>query len=214
MRVLSIIRRHPLAAATIAIDLVLIIILIYSISININKTATIDILVAPSTAKVHIKGHTYTNGSYHVQPGDFTAKITAEGFETKTVNISASENAITKVYVYLENSKNGMTFYAENESESDILATIIGDNKEDSSYRYAIIGHLPLTYKNKTTLTNDGESLTVLQKIDNCNNHPCLQVYNSGMSSEKVAQITAELIRTAGFNPDDYDIVYHNGANK
>ena len=213
MGVFSFVRQHWLVAIFVAIDVALAVILFYSVLINVNKTATIDILVAPSNATVHIKGHTYTSGAYRVQPGEFTAKVTADGFEAKTVTVSASENAVTKIYVYLVNTEKGMDYYAENESESSVLATIIGDNKADSSYRFAIIGHLPLIYKNKTNLINDGESLTVVQKINDCQKHPCLQVYNSGMSSEKVSQKTAELIRTAGFNPDDFEITYHNGAS-
>ena len=70
-------------------------------NINSNNKTELTVLVAPETAKVEINGKEYKNGTYDFAPGTYSVSLSADGFESKTVELTANSGEIALLYDYL-----------------------------------------------------------------------------------------------------------------
>lgn len=109
---------------------------IVSLIINHDKTATIEVLVAPSDAILTIDGRTFpTDTKIKIKPGTYAVKIEKSGFISYNGSIKAGDGETSYIYEYLtEKDKNG-TYYKDNEKEnartqqiSDKIADIFHEN--------------------------------------------------------------------------------------
>ena len=102
-----------------------------SIIINRDKTATIEILVAPTDAEVRIDGRIFpTKATVKIEPGTYAVQIKKDNFIEFNGSIIAKANETAYIYEFLnETDKNG-TFYKDNEKEAG-RAQEISDKKSD-----------------------------------------------------------------------------------
>ena len=106
-----------------AILIILVAIGIFFAVDNAQKTATLKILVAPSSAEISINGTKYSNGTHNIKPGTYTATISKQGFETQTLEFEAKKDEESHVYLYLEQTDGG-DWYSENEGDALIVGSI------------------------------------------------------------------------------------------
>ena len=109
-------------------------VIIYSIInliVNHDKTATIEILVAPSDATVLIDGKSYpTDTKIKIKPGTYAVKIEKNGFISFNGTIKANMNETSFLYEYLNEVDENGTYYKDNEKES-LRTQHISDKKAD-----------------------------------------------------------------------------------
>ena len=172
------------------------------------RNATVEILVAPTFAKVEIDGKTYpSKKTIKTTPKDeeFTAIVSADGFETKEITFKVEKNQTSYIYVSLNNKESGEQWYLDQSGEEydrfvmveEALLEIASD---DFAKQYPIVTILP--YIN----SEDGYRIDY-GDYDGCEGGFCIQITdNTGENHEKALQY----IRDNGFVPDDYQIVYKN----
>lgn len=127
-------QRKALRATIIALLIALIGILIYSLAfiiINRDKTATIEILVAPSDAEVRIDGDIYpTKATIRIEPGTYAVQIKKDGFINYNGAITANADETAYLYEFLNEEGENNTYYTDNEQEAG-RAQEIADKKSD-----------------------------------------------------------------------------------
>ncbi len=104
--------------------------------VNADKTATIEVLVAPSDAKLIIDGRIFpTDTTIKIKPGVYSVKIEKDGFISYNGSIKANDGETAYVYEYLNESSEDGTYYKDNEKEaaraqkiSDKIADIFQQN--------------------------------------------------------------------------------------
>lgn len=179
---------------------------------SLRFTAELNITVAPTFAKVEIAGRKFSAlGTAKVEPGKTVAKITAKGFQPQEIALNISEDGENNLYAYLlpENGA-GLAWYAENDKEGERL-TIVSDAQariEAAAYlaRYPITAILPLQVVEET----DDKYVWRTYRIDSgkftgCQGDFCVKITDeTGGNRENALQ----KIRDAGYNPDDYEIIY------
>ena len=87
--------------------------------INIPKTATIEVIVAPSDAKILIGEKRYKNGTHKIEPGDYSIAVTRDDFSPYASEFSIKEGETKKLLVCL-NEIDGNTWYDEHKEDDDI----------------------------------------------------------------------------------------------
>jgi hypothetical protein len=114
--------KTKLKIAVISIIVLMLGVIAYSLTmlyINRDKTATIDILVAPTSAEVVIDGESYpTKKTIKVKPGTYTVKIKKDGFIEYNGQITANADETAYLYEYLNEIDENGTFYKNNQIEA------------------------------------------------------------------------------------------------
>ena len=213
----NLIRRHKVASVVVAIDIVAILVVILVIVLHQSKTATIDILIAPSAAEISLNGKRYDNFSSHnVMPGDYHAVVKMEGMETKDFDFSVQDGEFRRVWDYLLDGEGGFSYYLTHTDEVATLKQVADDEKAKTFLaKYdklnSINTVLPLTYSNTYDL--DATEIVSISinwgEEENCSaQNFCLMVSDyTGKNHEKALS----MIREAGYDPDDYVVQYEEG---
>lgn len=213
----NLIRRHKVASVVVAIDIVAILVVILVIVLHQSKTATIDILIAPSAAEISLNGKRYDNFSSHnVMPGDYHAVVKMEGMETKELDFSVQDGEFRRVWDYLLDGEGGFSYYLTHTDEVATLKQVADDEKAKTFLaKYdklnSINTVLPLTYSNTYDL--DATEIVSISinwgEEENCSaQNFCLMVSDyTGKNHEKALS----MIREAGYDPDDYVVQYEEG---
>ena len=109
-------------------------ILIYPLTviiINRDKTATIEILVAPTDAEVRIDGKVFpTKATVKIEPGTYAVQIKKDNFIEFNGSITANADETAYLYEFLNEEDENGTFYKDNEKEAG-RAQEISDKKSD-----------------------------------------------------------------------------------
>ncbi len=118
-------------AGIVALAAVLITIVIIGL-IKLNATPRsvntgVSIMLVPLNATAEINGEKITNGTYTVEPGQYTARLSADGFVEQDVAFEVKENELTTVAVYL--LPNGGHYSDE---DIDLLRFMSNDNETNS----------------------------------------------------------------------------------
>ncbi|MBR2997431.1 hypothetical protein IKF33_03320 [Candidatus Saccharibacteria bacterium] len=220
------IRIHKIISAIVAANLLAIIIIAIMFIIHISKTATIDIKVVPTTATIKLNGQTYENNvSQNLIPGKYVAEISMEGMQTKTVEMDLATDDFYKLQVYLLDSNSTFNYYETHPSEVDALEQLESNDEALKKFVdrynkiYSIVDQLPLQLYNRTddpattwgvyvdqygTSTSNELENTEDNLASKCPTIVCLEAYVSNASND----IVYDLIREAGYNPDDYQITF------
>lgn len=184
---------------------------IVSFIIDCQKTASVEILVAPSSAKIKIDHTFYSNQkTSSLFPGDYVATISADGFITKTVDLSFQKGETTKLYVILDAENGDENWYKNNIEEQHIVSTINDYyealEQKEFLQKYPIIAILPLQIVEVDPTTYDWTEFRIdYGKFENCKTDFCLKITDStGGNYDRALQE----IRNHDFNPDDYEILY------
>lgn len=106
-----------IAGAVIFVIAMIVILIVWII--NIPKTATIEVIVAPSDAKILIGEKRYKNGTHKIEPGDYSVAVTRDNFSPYASEFSIKEGETKKILVCL-NEIDGNTWYDEHKEDDDI----------------------------------------------------------------------------------------------
>ena len=185
------------------------------ISLQLARNARLVIMVAPTNATIKINGIGYVNGTYNVYPGKVKVEITKDGFDKKEYDLDVKAHKTTTIYTALAQGDD-YSWYDLHEEDYEILK-LIGDQPsrkyiEQTENARLIVTVLPL--KKVTMLpsgktTPDGKPFyeTVITNGTSdkkCKNTFCLRLKdNTGNNN-----VAKELVNSAGFNFEDYAIVY------
>ncbi|MDO4508009.1 MAG: hypothetical protein Q4B65_01315 [Candidatus Saccharibacteria bacterium] len=179
--------------------------------INLMNSATLEILIAPSMAKVSISGREFSaEGTHRLEPREVTATISAEGFKSKTVNFRLVKGETIKLYDYLMPEDGSMEWYLEHPEEM-MIVTEIGDAKAGNTAHnyqtnYPISRALPIVVVEVDPVSYDW----VEYRIDGggfegCDTEFCVKITDTTGGNYEVA---LQKIRNAGFRPEDYQVIY------
>lgn len=111
--------RIKLIIAGVVIFVIAVIAILIAWIINIPKTATIEVIVAPSDAKILIGEKRYKNGTHKIEPGDYSIAVTRDDFSPYASEFSIEEGETKKLLVCL-NEIDGNTWYDEHKEDDDI----------------------------------------------------------------------------------------------
>ena len=211
---LSFVRNHKVISIVIAVNLVAVMVLVIAFIIHNSKTATIDILVAPENATIEINGKSYENyQSYDLTPGDYTAVISMEYMQTREVNFTLGEGDFYRLHTYLLSQDGSFEYYEYNHNDEQLLEKIATkDDKEAQAFierykqLYSITEVLPFEYSVRAE-DNNGEviSISVHQYDGACFDIVCLEISDYTGKNHDMA---IQMIKDAGYNPDDYTVTY------
>lgn len=202
----SFIKSHPLLVIVFSV-LIFITGVLFITALSLKDTSEIELRIAPSSATVTIDGKPYENGTFRISTGVHTIKIEKSGFTTKEYTFDTTKT--DKIYDYLLENDGGYTWYL-NHKEDALLLTSIGDyltTLESTKYtsEYPVSTVLPIIYAhydedyNYTEYRIDGGSFT------GCDTDFCIKVTDTTGGNLDAAK---QKIRDAGYNPDDYQILY------
>ena len=212
----SFIKQHKIVSLVVFLNVVALLIIVLVIVIQNMKTASVDIMVTPINATVELNGKKYENfETSNIAPGRYTVKISMEGMQTKEYGIELMDGGFERIWTYLLDDNGGFDYYMNHPDDATILSDIADSNVRNFLADYnkltSIKDVLPLQLSN-TFDENATEIISVSVRWgaeDECNEKAyCLIIHDlTGKNTEKALQ----LIRDAGFNPNDYELVYEEG---
>lgn len=199
-------KKYPFIFIGLSLLIFFTIILVIS-AINLRPSVEIELLVAPSSANTTIDGKSYQNGKFNLEPGEHQVHIEKDGFISQDFSFNTSST--TKVYTYLRQTDGSFSWY-QNHPDDGLLLTQIGDyltDQEASSYskKHPVMEVLPIIYANYDKDYNYTEFRLDGGKFDGCNSDFCIKITDSTGGNLDLAK---SKIKDAGFNPDDFQILY------
>ena len=93
--------RIKLIIAAAVIFVIAVIAILIAFIINIPKTATIEVIVAPSDAKILIGEKRYKNGTHKIEPGDYSIAVTRDDFSPYASEFTIGDGETKKILVCL-----------------------------------------------------------------------------------------------------------------
>ena len=205
---LELFRRHKIISAAIALNVIAILVVVLLIVVHRTKTVSIDIYVAPSDAIIELNGKKYDNfSSYNLMPGEYHVSISMDGMKTKEYDLALENDGFARIWEYLVDDNDSLDYYLKNPDEISILTKFSDDEEVKKVIEYydkvvSIRDALPLEYYDRSDPDNS-VGVFVEEDTDECANKIlCLVIYGG----EKNRDIALNLIREAGYNPDDYGI--------
>lgn len=200
------IKKYPLLFAIFSI-LITITVALVIVVVSLKNTAEIEIRIAPLSATVLIDNKPYENGNFHISSGEHQVKISKDGFTTK--EYSFNTDTTNKLYDYLLESNGSYDWYLTHEEDA-LLLTSIGDYEsklisETYNSKHPIINKLPIIYANYDADYNYTEYRIDGGSFTNCETDFCLKITDTTGGNYENAK---QMIKDAGFNPDDFQILY------
>lgn len=185
------------------------------VSINMLYSATLDIVVVPTEAKILINGEEYKNGVYqNVRTGKAKVNISLDGFETQEFEIELKRDERTRVYTYLEGDAG---WYEGMDEDSSYLLDIINEYKGEQQTvelkdKYPIMSDIPIVYERYLNNYTEYVSYRIDGgEYEGCEQEFCLKITDiSGGNYERALKS----IREKGYNPSDYEIIYEDVSQK
>ena len=205
-KIIAIIKKYPLIFIGLSLLIFFTVILVIT-AFSLRASVDIELLVAPASATTTIDGKEYQNGNFRLEPGEHHIHIEKDGFITQ--DFSFNTISTTKIYTYLHQADGSFSWYQSHPDDS-ILLTRIGDylsDQEATAYagQNPIVQVLPIVYANYDQNYNYTEFRIDGGSFDDCNSNFCLKITDSTGGNLNLAKTK---IREAGFNPDDYQIIY------
>lgn len=205
-------KRNFIILITFAIALFLVLPITFFI-LDLQKTATVNILLAPSFAKVNIDGKEYQSGTERINSYAGKVTVSANGFQSKELEVNLEGGKTTDLYVYLVPNDGNMNWYDERPSERQILSAI-GDSfaiiqSENYHTAHPIIDILPISVAEVNEVTQEilHDYRIDYGEFEGCETDFCLKITDhTGRDYENALQY----IRDHNYNPDDYQIIYQN----
>lgn len=181
------------------------------------KSASLLIYVAPSNAIVKIDGQEYTNGAYRFYPGNITAEISREGFETKTETIELHNGQVTKLFAYLTEKDNDFSWYVSHDEDLSVLRQVSNDDASQSflkdydqklakAEQIKTAPDLPYTAQD---INGNIISITYTESNSYC---PRFSVKPCIIITKKIGNASYDLglnlLKDRGYDPDYFNIIY------
>lgn len=190
---------------------VLVVFIIFLAITNSRKSSTLHTIIAPSFATLTINNKTYhPNQDHRLEPGNYQVKITADGFQEKSLQIELSPNQTTNLYQYLTPNDHDISWYYQNSKEAELFSQVTDAmaNQQADQYReqYPIVSLLPISVVevDKETYTMKEYRIDV-GKFTDCKTDFCLKITDMTGGNQTAAY---DKLRENGYNPDDYEIIY------
>lgn len=204
---------------SIIIGILLIFISVFAIIIPfINSQATstyLDIAVAPSIATIELDGTKINAGVNEIAPGEHHLKFSAPNFESKEINIIVEKHKDQSVVEYLKNTTEGMQYFFKSREDIAVLRSYQQKNTNDrevTDFLNKYDSLIKITEK-LPIVTNFREGANIVSgEITDGTNSPkcdyafCLQVDQPKSYEWRIR----ESMQLAGYNYDDYEIIYEN----
>lgn len=204
---------------SIIIGILLIFISVFAIIIPfINSQATstyLDIAVAPSIATIELDGTKINAGVNEITPGEHHLKFSAPDFESKEINIIVEKHKDQSVVEYLKNTTEGMQYFFKSREDIAVLRSYQQNNTNDQEVTDFLNKYdslIKITEK-LPIVTNFREGANIVSgEITDGTNNPkcdyalCLQVDQPKSYEWRIR----ESMQLAGYNYDDYEIIYEN----
>jgi hypothetical protein len=187
--------------------------IIYRFIDNAQKTANIDVLVAPESAQVLIGGNHFSNKTHKIKPGEYDVSVTKNGFESYNTKLTIKAGETTQLKVFLLPSDGSYDWYNKHPEDALLLDPIkdynYTKNLDELKKHNPIINILPIQ---------------VSEYSDNYSKYTEFKINYKQSDSEKIIvtidDVTGnnkdkalDMIRTKGFNPNDYTIEYNYTPN-
>ena len=142
--------RHKKMMAT---TLVAVLLLIVGISVfyiirNNIYSAKVNMIVAPTIAKVRIGDEVFdAMGEYNIKPGEYMVEVSADGFYPKTGSLVAIGGETVNVSVFLEPTDENSNWYSTHQEDGLIMGEIKNNMTVEAlrqlGEKYPIINILP-----------------------------------------------------------------------
>lgn len=204
----------------IAIGVALVLVLIIGAAIyhaiwNGIYSATMNIMVAPSIAKVKVDGREYgTMEEFRVKPGEYTAEIYAEGFITKNVTVTAEAGETTNIFEYLEPAEGNENWYAEHGEDGamigDIMYLQFGEANEKLAEKNPIMKVLPVKVEYFTA--NYSKYIKYDLNYEVGKDEKLTILINDFSGGNK--DLAMEKLKSFGYDLSKYEIKYNNRVNE
>lgn len=203
---------------TIIASLILIVFVIAIVVITIansRKTATLETKIVPLSATITIQEKKYRpNQNYKFEPGEMTATISAEGYQSKEVPLNLKDGETTTLAVALYAADGTYSTYCQSityDKECQLFEEIMQIQSTQAAAEYAaqypVSTMLPLNVVEVDPTTYDWTEYRIdCGYFEECKNPDfCIKITDTtGGNREKALQ----KIRDGGFNPNDYEIIY------
>ena len=183
---------------------------VYSIIWNNIYSAKINMIVAPSIARVKVGDDYYSaQGEYNIKPGEYAVEVSADGFITKTGNLVAVSGETVNIAIYLEPTDENSDWY--NTHSADAL--IMGEIKNNETVRalqelgeeYPILNILPYEAEYFTEDYSAKIKYTVSYKT-NAEDNSFVITITDYMGGAK--EIAYKWLEENGVNAEEYNIEY------
>lgn len=179
---------------------------------KINKETFLAINIAPGDAILTINGEDYHSGIYEFAEGSYNATLHKDGFTEKQINFEVKAHETTTLYNYILSEAEGFTYFERSKTDLAVLKNIDETEVQDFLTSYAkktdIAKNLPilLNYYDKNQSTIVTGKITDGSNDARCDYAFCLKVNKN----KNYAWRVQEVIKLAGFNYEDYRIIYED----
>ena len=131
--------------------------------IDSQKSATLNLFIVPTDAKITVDGKEFKNGNYRLNPGSVTVSIEKDGFESKSLSVNLEPNKTTLVYLPLFCADSSLTCYLDDKENLEILPYVASysdraSEVQEFTKKSSITKILPISYE---AYEDDFESLDV-----------------------------------------------------
>ena len=200
------IKNHPILVFIFGI-LIIATTILFIVALALKDTIEIELRIAPASANITIDDNTYRNGKFRIATGTHIIKIEKTGFTTKEFTFDTSTT--DKIYDYILESDGSYSWYLSHEEDA-LLLTSIGDYEaklKSANYNsnHPVSTILPIIYANYDKDYNYTEYRIDGGSFEGCDTDFCIKVTDTTGNNLEPAK---QKIRDAGFNPDDYQILY------
>ena len=193
-----------IAVAAVALALIAFAITLIIRNINSNAKTELTVLVAPESAKVEINGKEYKNGTFDFAPGTYSVSLSADGFESKTVELVAKPGEIALLYEYLLPTSGKYSL-----KDYDLLKYLSKDEKTKSllearANALAFLSILPYEFPTEGIYVED------ISDASECPADPnlCIKITSSASASKEDA---LNLLKNEGYDLTDLTVFFEKG---
>ncbi len=189
-------------------------IIVSSIS-NASPSATIlNISVAPTSAHITIDGVETRNGSYRVSSGVHHIEASADGFESKSLDIDVKSDETNNVAFYLPNEEVGLKYYERSDVEVNLMRVIAkyddGAKEFIDAYdlKFGLIIDVPFSVEYETPDGFASMRFSDGRDDSRCDSTLCILVSGHKVDDNSFyGEVTNEL-SSRGYDIEDYEVIY------
>ncbi len=183
---------------------------------NILNSATLNIMVAPTNAKVLINGREYSSeGEYKIRPGEYTAEISADGFIARTENFTVEDGGMEKLWLFLDPEDGNPNWFYDNPRDGLIVGAIREVYTLDAISQLQeanpILNDLPVDVDFYTGDYSKKISYTISYEMsaDKTSFEIVIEDRTGGNYEAALSKI-----RNLGYEPSDYKITYKDTSDQ
>ena len=183
--------------------------------ISSSRSAILTILTVPSDATITINNQEFLSGTYKFFPGEITAKITKDGFDTKEISLALEANANNRLFVYL--TKDGeLSYIQDNSTDFETLRQIsnISDDEYLNSFvkkyddEQALKNFLPIYYEDMENL----QFFSIFYETEKCTEHSYCLLISDVIEGNRT--FATNLLKKYGYSSPEYEIIYEYNCEK